>query len=224
MTDTWGVPGPVFAGLYGGLLLLPALALLAGRVVLGRGRAGGAPERGEQLALLTGGRARAAEFVVARLLDQQVLRLDGTGKLSRVKGSASDDLGRAALLKVGKNGTSIDRVRATVADHPAMRELEAGLIGRGLLADARKVRSTWVFAAVAYWLLVVFGVVRLIAGANTGHPVGYLLALLAAGVAAAIVVTVKARNAPAVKATAAGRAAAAEARRAGTLVTGPARS
>ncbi|MGW3961225.1 TIGR04222 domain-containing membrane protein [Amycolatopsis sp. NPDC005003] len=222
MTDTWGVPGPVFAGFYGGLLLLTALAALVRRALLARGHAGGSPARGEELALLTGGRARAAEFVVARLLDQQAVRLDGTGRLSRVKGSAADDLGRAALLKIGKNGASIDRVRATVAGHPAMRALEAGLTGRGLLTDARKVRSTWVLAAVAYWLLVVLGIVRLIAGASTGHPVGYLLGLLAAGVAAAVVVTVRARKAPPVKATAAGRAAAEEAHRAGTLVAGPA--
>ena len=26
MTDTWGIPGPAFAGLYLGLLLLPALS------------------------------------------------------------------------------------------------------------------------------------------------------------------------------------------------------
>ncbi|MFJ7216810.1 TIGR04222 domain-containing membrane protein [Amycolatopsis sp. NPDC098790] len=222
MTDTWGIPGPAFAGLYLGLLLLPALSAAIRLALLRQGRRGGVPERAEELALLTGGRLRAGEFVVTRLLDQQAVRLDGTGRLSRVKGSAADDLGRAALLKIGKHGSTIDRVRATVADHPAMRELETALTGRGLLADARKVRSAWVAAAVAYWLLVVLGVVRLIAGSSTGHPVGYLLGLLAAGVVVAIVVTVKARNEPPVKATAAGRAAAEEARRAGTLVAGPA--
>ncbi|MEU0792760.1 TIGR04222 domain-containing membrane protein [Amycolatopsis sp. NPDC005961] len=222
MTDTWGIPGPLFTGLYLGLLLVPALYAAVRVKLLLRGRAGGAPDRAEELALLTGGRPRAGEFVVARLLDQQAVRLDGAGRLSRVKGSASDDLGRAALLKIGKHGSSIDQVRATVADHPATLELEAALTGRGLLADTRKVRSARVSAAVAYWLLVVLGVVRLIAGSSTGHPVGYLLGLLAAGVVVAIVVTVKARNEPPVKTTAAGRAAAEEARRAGILTAGPA--
>ncbi|WP_290062968.1 TIGR04222 domain-containing membrane protein [Amycolatopsis solani] len=222
MTDTWGIPGPVFAGLYLALLLLTALVAVVRTVLLARGHAGGAPERPEELALLTGGRLRAGELVVARLLEQQVIRLDGTGRVSRVKGSASDALGRAALLKVGKHGSSIDRVRATVAEHAAMAELETGLVGRGLLADPRKVRATRVATAVAYWALVVFGVVRLIAGASTGHPVGYLLGLLALGVVLAIVTTVKARNVPPVKATTAGRAAAEEARRAGTLTAGPA--
>lgn len=222
MTDTWGIPGPAFAGLYLALLFLPALYALIRLTLLRRGRTGDAPSRGEELALLTGGPSRAGEFVVARLLDQQAVRIDGNGRLSRIKGSASDDLGRAALLKIGKHGSSVDRVRAAVADHPAMRELTTALTGRGLLADPRKVRSAWVTAAVAYWLLVVFGLVRLIAGSSTGHPVGYLLGLLAAGVVVAIVVTVKARNEPPVKATATGRAAAEEARRAGTLVAGPA--
>ncbi|GAB3142294.1 TIGR04222 domain-containing membrane protein [Amycolatopsis stemonae] len=222
MTDTWGIPGPVFAGLYLGLLVLPALYAALRTLVLRRGRRGVSPQSAEELAMLTGGRTRAGEVVIARLLDQQTVRIDGTGRLSRVKGSASDDLGRAAVLKVGKHGSSVERVRATVADHPALRELETALTGRGLLADARKVRSTRVSTAVAYWLLVVFGVVRLIAGASTGHPVGYLLGLLAVGVVVAVAVTVKARNSPPAKATAAGRAAAEEARRAGTLVAGPA--
>ncbi|WP_439378466.1 TIGR04222 domain-containing membrane protein [Amycolatopsis lexingtonensis] len=222
MTDTWGIPGPVFAGLYAALLLLTALAAVVRLALLARGHAGGTPERAEELALLTGGRLRGGELVVARLLEQQAIRLDGTGRVSRVKGSASDPLGRAALLRVGKHGSSIDRVRAAVADHQSMRELETALVGRGLLADPRKARSTRVAAAVALWLLVVFGVVRLIAGASTGHPVGYLLGLLALGIVLAIVATVKARNEPQVKATFAGRKAAEEARRAGTLTAGPA--
>ncbi|RSD08592.1 TIGR04222 domain-containing membrane protein [Amycolatopsis eburnea] len=222
MTDTWGIPGPVFAGLYLALLLLTALVAVVRLALLARGHAGGAPKRAEELALLTGGRLRAGEVVVARLLDQQVVRLDGSGRVSRVKGSAIDALGRAALQKVGKHGSSVDRVRAAVAEHPELRELETALAGRGLLADPRKARTTRVAAAVALWLLVVLGVVRLIAGASTGHPVGYLLGLLVLGLVLAIFATVKTRNEPQVKATSAGRKAAADARRAGTLTAGPA--
>ncbi|NBH05896.1 TIGR04222 domain-containing membrane protein, partial [Amycolatopsis sp. SID8362] len=129
MTDTWGIPGPVFAGLYLALLLLTALVALVRLALLARGHAGGAPKRAEELALLTGGRLRAAEVVVARLLDQQVIRLDGTGRVSRVKGSAIDALDRAALEKVGKHGSAVDRVRAAVAEHPELRELETALAG-----------------------------------------------------------------------------------------------
>ncbi|SFW89224.1 TIGR04222 domain-containing membrane protein [Amycolatopsis australiensis] len=222
MTDTWGIPGPVFAGLYGGLLLLPALVALARAGLLLRGRAGGGPDRPEELALLTGGRRRFAEFAVAGLLERQVIRLAGDGRLSRVKGSAPDTVGREVLTRIGKHGSSIERVCDAVAEHEAAAGLETALIGRGLLADPRKLRSTWVATAVAYWVVVALGVVRLVAGASTGHPVGILLGLLALGTAVAVFVTVKARNRPAVKATFAGRAAAEAARRSGTLVTGPA--
>jgi uncharacterized protein (TIGR04222 family) len=222
MTDTWGIPGPLFAGLYLGLLLLPAGYAAVRTLLLRRGRAGGVPERAEELALLTGGRARAGEFVVARLLERQTIRMDGTGRVHRVRGSDADDLGRSALARISKTGTAVDSVRREVRHHPALVDLENGLIARGLLVDARKVRLTWVFTAVAYWALVVFGVVRLIAGSSTGHPVGFLLGLLLLGLVAAIFVTTRAANAPEVKATSAGRAAAREAERAGVLTAGSA--
>ncbi|HET6708328.1 TIGR04222 domain-containing membrane protein, partial [Amycolatopsis sp.] len=222
MTDTWGIPGPVFAGLYLGLLVLPALAAALRLGALRRGRSGGVPERAEELALLTGGRVRAGEFVVARLLERQIIRLDGTGRVHRVRGSAPDDLGRAALVRIGKTGTAVDLVRREVRHHPAMTALENGLIARGLLVDARKVRLTWVSTAVACWALIAFGTVRLIAGSSAGHPIGYLLGLLALGTVAAVFVTIRARRTPEVRATAAGRAAAADAERAGVLTAGPA--
>ncbi|WIV56652.1 TIGR04222 domain-containing membrane protein [Amycolatopsis nalaikhensis] len=222
MTDTWGIPGPAFAGLYLGLLLVPALSAAVRAKLLVLGRAGGTPERAEELALLTGGRMRLAELVVARLLEQQSIRLDGSGRLHRVRGTAADELGRAALVRIGKTGASIDGVRTELGQHPAATALESGLVARGLLTDVKKLRSTWVFTAAAYWALVLLGVVRLIAGSASGHPVGYLLGLLALNTVAAVFATVKAANTPEVKATEAGHAAAEEARRAGTLSAGPA--
>ncbi|WP_410639986.1 TIGR04222 domain-containing membrane protein [Amycolatopsis sp. lyj-346] len=222
MTDTWGIPGPVFAGLYLGLLLLPALVGALRLGALRRGRSGGAPARAEELALLTGGRGRAVEFVVARLLERQIIRMDGTGRVHRVRGSAPDDLGRAALVRIGKTGTTVGSVRREVWHHPALVAVENGLIARGLLVDARKVRSIRVGTAFAYWALVVLGVVRLIEGSSTGHPVGFLLGLLVLGTAAAVFVTTRAVKTPEVKATAAGRAAAEAAERAGVLAAGPA--
>jgi uncharacterized protein (TIGR04222 family) len=222
MTDTWGIPGPLFTSLYLGLLVLPALFAVVRTGLLRRGRPAGAPERTEELALLTGGRLRVGEVVVARLLERQAARMDSTGRLHRVSGDAPDDLGRAALGRIAKTGSSVDRVRSEVWYHPAVAELETGLVARGLLTDVRKLRLTWVFTTVAYWALCALGVVRMIAGSATGHPTGYLLGLLVLDTVAAVFVTTRATKTPEVKATAAGRAAAEEARRAGTLVAGPA--
>src|SRR3569833_3506235 len=110
MTDTWDIPGPVFADLYLGLLLLPAGYAAVRTLLLRRGHAGGVPERAEELALLTGGRTRAGEFVVARLLERQTIRMDGTGRVHRVRGGAADDLGRSALARIGKTGTAVASV------------------------------------------------------------------------------------------------------------------
>jgi uncharacterized protein (TIGR04222 family) len=222
MTDTWGIPGPVFTGLYLGLILAVALygAMRARRLSQGDGAA--APERPGEFALLAGGRHRLGEFVVATLLERQIIRIDSTGKLHRVRDTAPDDLGRAALVRVGKTGNSVTRVADDVGQHSSVAGLEAGLAARGLLTDVRAVRLVWVTTAVAYWALGVLGVSRLIAGSASGHPVGYLILLLVLNTVAAIVTTVGAANRPQVKITAAGRAAAEKARRAGTLTAGAA--
>jgi uncharacterized protein (TIGR04222 family) len=220
MTDTWGIPGPLFTGLYLGLLLIPLIyAVVRARALL-RGHAGGSPQTVEELALLTGERTRVGEVVIARLVERGLARMDGNGRLYRVRSSSSDVLDRAALERISKTGTSVDVVRTTVWRLPAVAELEAGMAARGLVTDVRKLRLTWVSTSVVYWALFVVGVARLIAGSSAGHAVGYLLGLLVLNVVAAIVVTVRAANVPEAKATAAGRAAAEEARRAGTLTSG----
>jgi uncharacterized protein (TIGR04222 family) len=109
-----------------------------------------------------------------------------------------------------------------VGQHSSVAGLEAGLTARGLLTDVRAVRLAWLTAAVAYGVLGVLGVARLIAGSATGHPVGYLILLLVLNAAAAVVATVGAVNRPQVKVTAAGRAAVEKARRAGVLTAGAA--
>ncbi|MGW5741729.1 TIGR04222 domain-containing membrane protein [Amycolatopsis sp. NPDC003861] len=222
MTDTWGIPGPVFAGLYLGLLLAVALyGAVRGRRI-SQGDAGNAPERPEEFALLAGGRDRLGEFVVATLLEGQFVRLEGTGKLHRIRGTASDDLGRAALARIGKTGNWYGRVRDEVAQHASVTELEEKLAARGLLTDVRAVRAVWVIMAVAYGALAALGVLRLIAGSASGHPVGYLVLLLVLNTVALIVTAICAANRPRVKITAAGRAALEKARRDGTFTTGAA--
>lgn len=222
MTDTWGIPGPLFAGLYLGLLLIPLIYAAVRARALRRGHAGGTPRTAEELALLTGGRRRVGEVVVARLVERGLARMDGTGRMYRVRSSSPDVFDRAALERISKTGTSFDVVRATVWRLPAVAELEAGLTARGLLTDARKLRLTWLSAAGAYGVLVVLGVVRLIAGSSSGHPIGYLLGLLLLNAVAGVAVIVRAANAHETKATGAGLAAAEEARRAGTPVSGAA--
>ncbi|MFJ1764465.1 TIGR04222 domain-containing membrane protein [Amycolatopsis sp. NPDC088138] len=221
MTDTWGIPGPLFTGLYLGLLLIPLIHAVVRTSALRRGHAGGSPQTTEELAVLTGERIRLGEVVIARLLERGLVRMDGNGRLYRVRGTSSDVLDRVALERISKAGTSVDMVRTTLVQLPAVAALEDGLAGRGLVADVRKLRLTSVTTAVAYWVLFVLGLVRLIAGSSAGHPVGFLVVLLLLNVVAVIVGTVRAAKVvPEAKATAAGRAAAEEARRAGTLTSG----
>jgi uncharacterized protein (TIGR04222 family) len=208
MTDTWGIPGPAFAGIYLFLILIPAVLAA---VQVGRARVGRQP--GQQLrslgevAMLAGGPVRVTDTVVADLVDREQLRFDSLGRLHRTSlHQPSDELGKAAVALVRPTGSSLDTIRWDMRDSEPVKQLRDGLVERGLLIDAREVRRPWKFAAIAYGALLLLGVVRLISGASAGHPVGFLVALLVLVLIALVVSVVKAADGPVAKPTKAGKA------------------
>lgn len=208
MTDTWGIPGPVFAGLYLGLLLVPAAiaAIQAGR--LNTGTYFGEPlTRLEQVALLAGGPERVADTAIAGMLEREQVRLDSAGKLHRTSRHPADELGRVAIEFVRAKGSSPDSVRWGLRDSAGVTGLVDELTGRGLLVDQDKVRRAWALAAFGYGAVLALGFVRLVAGAATGHPVGLLIVELLLAVVGIIATATKAAHKPPLRPTAAGRAA-----------------
>ncbi len=219
MTDTWGIPGPAFAGIYLFLILTP-IALAA--IQLHRARAGkpvDAPlSRIAEVALLAGGPVRVVDTVIAQLLQREQLRMDSAGRLHRTTLEPADELGRAAAEFVRRHGSSPDGMRWGLRENSAVVALVDELTERGLMVDPRRVRQPWRVAALAYGVLLVLGIARLASSGN--HPVGYLMGLLLATVVLLVLTCVRAAATPAPAPTRAGKSALAGARLNGTLVDG----
>jgi uncharacterized protein (TIGR04222 family) len=219
MNDTWGIPGPVFAAIYLGLVLFPAVTAVIATLRALAGRRG-SPTRLEQVAILAGGPQRVADTVIATLMERDRLRLDSAGRLHVTSRHAAGELGDAAIALIGSSSATPDRIRVNLESHPAVESLVTELTGAGLLVDARRLRRAWTFAAVAYAAVVALGIARLVAGIAAAHPVGYLVALLFLAVVAGGGATAAAAHRFPVRPTKAGRAALATAREDGNLVRG----
>ena len=221
MTDTWGIPGPAFAGIYLILLLIPAAyaAVQAGRA--GTGTYLTEPlRRVDEVAMLAGGPDRVADTVIAGLLEREQLRIDSLGKLHRTSLHPSDTLGKTAVEFVRPAGSSPALVRSVLRDCAVVTALTAELTDRGLMVGPERVQRAWRLAAMAYGVLIALGIARLISGTISGHPVGYLIALLLLTVVAVVVTGRKAAKEPPVRATTSGEAALEAARTSRTLVKG----
>lgn len=207
MTDTWGIPGPAFAGIYLFLLLIP---MAYAGIAVARARVGTPAaeplRRVEEAALLAGGPERVGDAVVAAMIAREQLRVDSFGRLHRTSSAPDDELGRVAVEFVRPKGSSPDAVRRGVSESPAVKALVSELTGRGLLVDPEDARRPWKATSVAYGVLIALGVVRLIAGAQTNHPVGFLVALLVLAVALGVFSLVWATRPVPVTPTRAGRA------------------
>jgi len=226
MTDTWGIPGPAFAGSYLILLLIPAAyaAVQAARARVGRQSTEPLRSLGE-VAMLAGGPVRVTETVVADLLEREQLRFDSHGRLHRTSlREPADELGKTAVAYVRPNGSSLDTIRWDMRNCQPVKQLADGLTERGLLIDPREVRRPWKPAAIAYGALLLLGIARLISGAAAGHPVGFLIALLVLALVALVVCVVKAANGPVAKATKTGKATLGEVWRDQALIAGTAGS
>ena len=221
MTDTWGIPGPAFAGIYLTLLLIPAAYAAA---QAGRARTGTyltePLRRVDEVAMLAGGPDRVADTVIAGLLEREQLRIDSLGKLHRTSLHPSDTLGKTAVEFVRPAGSSPALVRSVLRDCAVVTALTAELTGRGLMVDAERVQRAWRLAAMGYGVLIALGVARLISGSISGHPVGFLIVLLLLAVVAVVVTGRQAAKEPPVRATTSGEAALEAARTSPTLVKG----
>ncbi|MBN6038770.1 TIGR04222 domain-containing membrane protein [Amycolatopsis sp. 195334CR] len=184
MGDPWGLSGPAFLALYAGCIVVPTLVLVVGLL---RVRSGGG-ETGQlnvhQAAFLRGGPRRAAETVLAGLVDRGLLRVDSSGTLHATGRAGATQLERLALASTtGASGRRSGALVTVLADTAAMRSLRKGLVTRGLLVDAGRHRAVCLAAAGLYGAVLLLGLIRFADGVEGGFPVGYLvLMLLAVGV------------------------------------------
>ena len=191
MGDPWGLSGPVFLALYAGCIVVPALVLVVGLL---RVRSGGA-ETGQvdvhQAAFLRGGPQRAAESVLAGLVDRGLRRADSSGTLRATGRAGATQRDRHALASTtGGSGRSSRVVIGGLVGSSGMRVLREGLVAQGLLIDATRRRAVCLTAIGLYGAVLLLGLLRLAVGISGGFPVGYLMLMLVAVIACLIVSSV----------------------------------
>jgi uncharacterized protein (TIGR04222 family) len=180
MTDTWGIPSTTFLWLFVAAAVVVTVATFINQIRLYRGPAGAAVLNETlppaHVAYLAGGPVRAVHSAMGWLRHAGVLSIDEqTGRFTRL-GGAPLGTGRLEAAVLGAAGMSL-RFTQIVMDRnvqEALKAIQSDLERRGLLVSAevkaRARRGAWLML-----LLIGVGVARIIAGAQNGKPVGYLI-------------------------------------------------
>ncbi|MEP7005639.1 MAG: TIGR04222 domain-containing membrane protein [Sphingomonas bacterium] len=173
-------------GLYdlaGGFFFQFYIALLALTVVAGYriprwirhgGHEGRVTDTGE-LAYLAGGMARFTDAVVARLLATRALAMvgkKGFQALTRGAGRAPVELSVLAL----PGEVSWKEISGSLESHA--EPIEHRLVSDYLIMDARQTLQMRFWQTLPYFLLLLFGAIKLVVDEIYHRPVGYLVLLL----------------------------------------------
>jgi uncharacterized protein (TIGR04222 family) len=195
--DTWGISGPQFLLLYVALFAVTVLG-----VVLARRRALAVPRHGAavparldpyEAAFLNGGSALVATTALTSLLrDGFLTSTSRRGRRVRLGGRAAPPAGAHAVewatyqLVAAQPDRTLADVQAALGREPAVAAVRERL-RLGGLAPTPEQRARYRAAGLWFAPLVGLGVARVAAGSANGHPVGFLVALLAVTVAVAAV-------------------------------------
>ena len=167
--------GMDFLAFYAGLLVAAVVASLwIPGWLRAEGRFSGILDS-EETALLAGGRNRLSQSAVADLFAAGALTHGGTGKLAvAVHDVRTSHAGKAILQGGGSFGLS-DALKR-VADRAG--EVEARLVGRGLLLDRGGRLALKFLSVLPFLVLLVLGLYRRQAGEAAGEPTGFLTGLM----------------------------------------------
>jgi uncharacterized protein (TIGR04222 family) len=194
IATTWGISGPLFLWLYGGLCAAAAAAIW----ITMKRATGKAPRSQDptpdlgavKVAMLNGGPQLAITTAATRLMQEDVLRPGDEERTLVVSDGTlrhdADPLERAVLDAVRETpDITTAELRRELMDSEAIGWLERELTDVGLLIDreaARRLRRLWLWGAA----LALLGLVRIYAGVQNDKPVGYLAIAVAAVAAATI--------------------------------------
>ncbi|MFI6516635.1 TIGR04222 domain-containing membrane protein [Spirillospora sp. NPDC050679] len=173
----WGVPGPLFIGIFVPLaVVLTALVLHVRRAML----ADEPPEREldlYELAYLEGGADRAVLAALARLRAEEAVEATADGQVRatsapRDSGDGLDDAVHALLREKAVGPRSLTWQPGV---YSALGRVREGLERDGLLiGSAVRRRRRWALPPLA--ALALLGAVRIVFGVRDGHPVLFLVA------------------------------------------------
>lgn len=158
----------------------------------------------EQLAYLSGGSARLADTVTARLLAAKALAIGEKNRLDIVARHATT----AAETSVLALSAPLDWARIERAVRPEAARIQSGLQQAGLMLDGGERANLRYWALLPYAMLLMFGATKWWIGEARDRPTGFLIALL---VVTLVVALIRAGTIP--RLTRAGRDALAAARK-----------
>lgn len=166
-----------FLILFAGLLILVAiigLIIPAKLRPFGRDKSITDPD---ELAILTAGKPRYADSVVANMLSARSLLMITKDSFSVVSVDRANSQAEQSVLKLPTpiKWTSIAK---TLNEFAA--PIERRLADAGQIMDRDELRSIRFWAVLPYLALITFGGMRLIIGIQHGRPVGFLILLMVA--------------------------------------------
>ncbi|MBP2330852.1 uncharacterized protein (TIGR04222 family) [Kibdelosporangium banguiense] len=186
MEDTWGIPEPMFTGIY--LLGFSAALLFAFAVrILTRSGAAAttaaAPDEAlsaQDLACLTGGPRRVVEAAVAQLVDAGQLRASRDGYLQAGKrSSGADPVQRTVLADVARHGRrSVVMLTDRLAGSDAVGEVVTRLVRTGYLVNDELAARRKLIGLIPAVTVFSIGLIRWLTGIANDRPVGLLTVLL----------------------------------------------
>ncbi|MCX8476710.1 MAG: TIGR04222 domain-containing membrane protein [Sphingomonas sp.] len=198
--------GGPFLALYGVLLVV---TIVSGWLIPNWLRPDGGRVRAvdrDQLAILTGGKARFVDTVVARLLAGEQLRTGGKYFWTGERDGRSEVERQALALTSPIKWQTLEGTLGRAAE-----PVERGLIDAGLLLDGATRLQLRFWQTSPYLLLFAFGATKWMIGVDRERPVGFLTVLLAVTAVLAVI-----RFAAVDRRTRAGQAAVAEAQSGGS--------
>ncbi|MGC7098860.1 TIGR04222 domain-containing membrane protein [Amycolatopsis lurida] len=206
MTETWGLSGSAFLGLYLALLVLPGLlGVLVTLAVRQVRRHGSEPDDSPlpsdyHVAYLARGPLRAVETAMAALLDRGSLRAESTGTLRSVGSEPEDDLERV-IFETGYLGTTPNEAAVAALKSPELTEIRRELELRRLIEPELPTHVIWLGVTVLYGLVTLFGLVRWFAVVTTSTPIGFLSFLIFVAAGGAFAALAPARRRPRLRKT-----------------------
>lgn len=169
------LPGEPFLVLYGTLLALTVIAgFLIPRWLRPEGRSARRLDT-EQLAFLAGGRNRFIDTVVARLLRQHLLSMEGKDKFRPERRDAAANAAERSVLALPAP-TPWSAIERALAPHA--EPVEQSLIDADMLMDRGTVLQMRFWQTLPYLMLLGFGLIKFDIGTMRGKPVGILTFLL----------------------------------------------
>ncbi|GCD93361.1 TIGR04222 domain-containing membrane protein [Embleya hyalina] len=177
----WGLTGPEFLRLYGGIALGLVVLAIVLRIVLAwaiRGQVRSGPLGAYDAAYLAGGPMRVADTALASLITEGYVHVQRVGRVTAATGSRPPEAVAAAMLDIVRTtrGTRIALLRGW--SRSSMREeIERSLVDRGLLHSplARRIAKT---PAKLLFVLGLVGIARFVNGLAHSRPIGFLIPMV----------------------------------------------